>query len=330
MVKPGVIIVNAARGGLIDEQALADAIRDGRVRGAGIDVFSTEPATRTTRCSGCRASSSPRTSARPPRRRRTRPARRSPDRCGSRCAATSCRTRSTSQATGAGRRRGPAVDQPGRRGCGRMLTAICGSVPAEVTVEVRGDLSAQDTSILQLAACAGIFGDVARGGRDLRQRADAGRRRTGLVLTRQRAPRRPATTARWCRCARRWPTARPARCPAPCPARSWSRSWSRSTAGTSICAPRATCWSPPTRTGPGVMGTVGTLLGNAEINIEARADLARTSPAHAAHHGAPAVRSARCRTTLRTRQRSPGLGHPGDPGLSARAACSHHPLNWSI
>jgi D-3-phosphoglycerate dehydrogenase len=43
--KPGVIIVNAARGGLIDEQALADAIRSGHVRGAGLDVFATEPCT---------------------------------------------------------------------------------------------------------------------------------------------------------------------------------------------------------------------------------------------------------------------------------------------
>ncbi|WP_422748454.1 phosphoglycerate dehydrogenase [Mycobacterium sp. WMMD1722] len=43
--KPGVIIVNAARGGLIDEQALADAITSGHVRGAGLDVFSTEPCT---------------------------------------------------------------------------------------------------------------------------------------------------------------------------------------------------------------------------------------------------------------------------------------------
>ena len=43
--KPGVIIVNAARGGLIDEQALADAISSGHVRGAGLDVFSTEPCT---------------------------------------------------------------------------------------------------------------------------------------------------------------------------------------------------------------------------------------------------------------------------------------------
>ena len=43
--KPGVIIVNAARGGLIDEAALADAIRSGHVRAAGLDVFATEPCT---------------------------------------------------------------------------------------------------------------------------------------------------------------------------------------------------------------------------------------------------------------------------------------------
>src|SRR6202021_3519966 len=43
--KPGVIIVNAARGGLIDEAALADAISSGHVRAAGLDVFSKEPCT---------------------------------------------------------------------------------------------------------------------------------------------------------------------------------------------------------------------------------------------------------------------------------------------
>jgi D-3-phosphoglycerate dehydrogenase len=43
--KPGIRIVNVARGGIIDEQALADAIRAGRVGGAAIDVFSEEPCT---------------------------------------------------------------------------------------------------------------------------------------------------------------------------------------------------------------------------------------------------------------------------------------------
>jgi D-3-phosphoglycerate dehydrogenase len=43
--KPGVRIVNCARGGLIDEDALAAAIRSGHVAGAALDVFATEPAT---------------------------------------------------------------------------------------------------------------------------------------------------------------------------------------------------------------------------------------------------------------------------------------------
>ncbi len=43
--KPGIRIVNAARGGIVDEEALAEAIRNGHVGGAGLDVFSTEPAT---------------------------------------------------------------------------------------------------------------------------------------------------------------------------------------------------------------------------------------------------------------------------------------------
>ncbi|MBA4490586.1 phosphoglycerate dehydrogenase [Paracoccus sp. S1E-3] len=43
--RKGVRIVNAARGGLIDEDALADALESGHVAGAALDVFATEPAT---------------------------------------------------------------------------------------------------------------------------------------------------------------------------------------------------------------------------------------------------------------------------------------------
>ena len=44
-VKPAVRIINASRGGVLDEVALFDAIKEGRVAGAGLDVFSTEPCT---------------------------------------------------------------------------------------------------------------------------------------------------------------------------------------------------------------------------------------------------------------------------------------------
>jgi D-3-phosphoglycerate dehydrogenase len=44
-MKPGVRIVNTSRGGIVDEDDLAQAIRSGHVAGAGLDVFTTEPTT---------------------------------------------------------------------------------------------------------------------------------------------------------------------------------------------------------------------------------------------------------------------------------------------
>jgi phosphoglycerate dehydrogenase-like enzyme len=43
LLKPTAVLINIARGGLVDEEALVEALVEGRLRGAGIDVYSQEP-----------------------------------------------------------------------------------------------------------------------------------------------------------------------------------------------------------------------------------------------------------------------------------------------
>jgi D-3-phosphoglycerate dehydrogenase / 2-oxoglutarate reductase len=51
-LKPTAVVVNTARGGLIDEEALATALEEGRLAGAGLDVFTAEPPQRDHRLFG--------------------------------------------------------------------------------------------------------------------------------------------------------------------------------------------------------------------------------------------------------------------------------------
>ena len=158
-VKPNLIVINAARGGLIDEQALADALREGRVAGAGIDVYVKEPIEATNPLL-----TAPNVVLTPHLGASTAEAQDKAGTAVARSVRLALRGDFVPDAVNVAAA-GPVSDEvqpwiPLASRLGSILTAVGGAVPAQVTVEVRGDLAAADTSILQLAAVRGIFGPV--------------------------------------------------------------------------------------------------------------------------------------------------------------------------
>ncbi|EIT89296.1 phosphoglycerate dehydrogenase [Mycobacteroides abscessus 4S-0116-R] len=155
--KPGVIIVNAARGGLIDEAALADAIRSGHVRGAGLDVFSTEPCTDSPLFELDQVVVTPHLGA------STSEAQ---DRAGTDVAASV-------QLALAGEFVPDAINVGGGvvseevapwlevvRKLGVLIGAVSEQLPTSLSVDVRGELASEDVAVLKLSALRGLFSSV--------------------------------------------------------------------------------------------------------------------------------------------------------------------------
>jgi D-3-phosphoglycerate dehydrogenase len=157
-VKPGLRIVNAARGGLIDEQALADALREGRVAGAGLDVYVTEPITDSPLFGFDNVVATPHLGA------STAEAQ---DKAGlsvARSVKLALQGEFVPDAVNV--QAGGVVDEDVRpmlalaEKLGRVFTAVAGGVAASVTVEVRGEIVSHDVAVLRLAATKGLFAAV--------------------------------------------------------------------------------------------------------------------------------------------------------------------------
>lgn len=156
--KQGVLIVNAARGGLIDEQALADAVRDGQVGGAGVDVFVEEPTTSNPLFELPNVVVTPHLGA------STGEAQ---DRAGTdvaRSVLLALRGDFVPDAVNVAS--GGVVGEevrpylPLTQKLGTVLAALSNTAPSSIAVEVRGELSNEDTTVLPLAAMRGVFSGV--------------------------------------------------------------------------------------------------------------------------------------------------------------------------
>jgi D-3-phosphoglycerate dehydrogenase len=157
LVKPTVRIINAARGGIVDENALAAALKEGRVAGAGLDVYAKEPCTESPLFAFESVVVTPHLGA-------------STDEAQEKAGVAVAR--SVRLALGgelvpdAVNVSGGVIAEEVRPGIalveklGRIFTALAGAVPAQIDIDVKGEITQHDLSVWQLAALKGLFQDV--------------------------------------------------------------------------------------------------------------------------------------------------------------------------
>ncbi len=158
--RPGLVLVNAARGGIVDEAALYDALTSGRVAAAGIDVFASEPCTDSPLLGLENVVATPHLGA------STAEAQ---ERAGISVARSVRLALAGELVPDAVNVQGGVIAEDVRPGIplteklGRIFTGVAGEVAQQIDVEVRGEITENDVKVLELAALKGVFTDVVEG-----------------------------------------------------------------------------------------------------------------------------------------------------------------------
>ncbi|MEU0022729.1 phosphoglycerate dehydrogenase [Streptomyces rochei] len=156
-VKPTVRIINAARGGIVDEEALFSALKEGRVTGAGLDVYATEPCTDSPLFQFDQVVCTPHLGA-------------STDEAQEKAGiavANSVRLALAGELVpDAVNVQGGVISEdvrpvlPLAENLGRIFTALAGEVAVRLDVEMYGEITQHDVKVLELSALKGVFEDI--------------------------------------------------------------------------------------------------------------------------------------------------------------------------
>ncbi len=161
-VKKEVRIINAARGGVLDETALYDAIVEGRVAGAGLDVYVTEPCTDSPLFQLDQVVATPHLGASTDEAQ---------ERAGIAVAVSVRKALAGELVPDAVNVKGGAIHDEIRPSLplvekmAQLATAIAGETPVSIEIIVKGDISGHDSSILAISALKGAL--VASGAEDV-------------------------------------------------------------------------------------------------------------------------------------------------------------------
>jgi D-3-phosphoglycerate dehydrogenase len=156
-VRPHLVLVNAARGGIVDEGALYAALKEGRVAAAGLDVFAREPCTDSPLFELENVVATPHLGA------STAEAQ---EKAGLAVARSVRLALAGELVPDAVNVQGGVIAEDVRPGIplteklGRVFTSLAGEVAQQVDVEVRGEITEHDVKVLELAALKGVFADI--------------------------------------------------------------------------------------------------------------------------------------------------------------------------